>query len=36
MVMQNLFWDKIIMVFSNVTYGSYGARFENVCEVILD
>ena len=31
--MQNLFWDKIIMVFSNLTYG---ARFENVCEVILD
>ena len=33
MVMQNIFWDKIIMVFSNLTYG---ARFENVCEVILD
>ena len=31
--MQNLSWEKIIMVFSNLTYG---AQFENVCEVILD
>ena len=33
MVMQNLFWEKIIMVFSKV---ANGARFENVCEVISD
>ena len=34
--MQNLSWEKIIMVFSNVTYGAQSAQFENVCEVILD